>query len=158
MDDNALFGIDWPSGQPPPARTRSGSNPDVTMRPRTLPDPARPVDGKVGRDHPETSQHAAKLMRYKIGSQKSALLKLIADAEPHGVTNAEAAPVLNMSRNQCATRMGELRDDGWVEAKLDATGAKLTRVATITAHGETRGVVHVMTIEGRIKYRQLRDV
>jgi hypothetical protein len=126
-------------------------DPDPEKPRRELPRPDRPVDGKVGKDHPDTSKQAARFVRYAVGTQKAQLLDYVRDGGPDGVTCAEVAGLIGISRNQCATRMGELRDDGWVEPKLGLQGEPVTRVATITSKGETRGVVHVLTIEARIK-------
>lgn len=98
------------------------------------------MSGKVGRDHPETAKQAARLV--KEGSQQAAILDILQDFGP--MTAAEITPWLNsylnrssISRNQCATRILELREKGKVTALLDDQGEVVTR----TTEGANKGIV-----------------
>lgn len=112
-----------------------------------LPDPGRPKAGKVGGAHPGTAKEAAQRARYRVGTQKARLLDAVARAGDRGLTNAEAAGPLGCSRNQTATRMGELVEDGWVE-KARAAGGGIVQRAT-DASGEYHGEVYVLTAAGK---------
>ena len=104
--------------------------------------------GKVGANHPETSQRAA--INVKSGSQKAQAVKHLGKVFPEGETAYDLSVVIfngagrAISPNQTATRLGELHDDGIVEFALDGAGQPLQRVTT---PGNT-GYVHVLSSYG----------
>lgn len=113
-DDVTLF--DSPEPEPrPPDRTRM----DAARRAAGLPDPTTPRAGKVGRMHPATSRTAAELVAPRAGSKRARILDLLyanhSRGDRVGMTAAEIGDALGPSRNECATRLGELREQGWVE-------------------------------------------
>lgn len=114
-----------------------------------LPDASRPTIGATGHGHPDTSRRAAVLGQVRFGTQKARLLSLIAGAGGDGMTAAEAAKRLGLSRNQTATRLGELREDGWV-VRLETADGKYVERATDTL-GNT-GIVHVLSDDGRVAF------
>lgn len=79
--------------------------------------------GKVGAGHPSTSRRAAS--RVRRGTQLSALLAVVVTAGDDGVTCFEATSPMrtmlgrtDLSRNQVATRMGELAERGLVTRRI----------------------------------------
>ena len=107
------------------------------------------IGGKVGANPPETSQRAA--IRVKSGSQKAQVILALSSLYPHDgmtaygldgfITNAAGDPI---SRNQIATRLGELRDQGLAMYLFDQFGKPVERETT---PGNT-GYVHVLTRQG----------
>lgn len=75
----------------------------------------------------------------KAGSQRSQILQALLDNPDRGITAYEAADVIGRSPNQAATRLLELREQGWVEHNGEERA---------TTPGNT-GLVHVLTVEGR---------
>lgn len=104
-------------------------------------------NGKVGRDHPGTSKRAATAPRF--GSQRWTVLDMVAESDTVGRTAAEIADVLEMSRNQVATRLMELREAGCVARRRNDRGEVVERRTSSTA----TGAVHVVTDEGRAVLR-----
>lgn len=94
------------------------------------------MGGKTGNRHPSTSRRAATGVRR--GTQHSALLAVVAVNRHDGVTCYEAAdPVARMlgrpiSRNQVATRMGELAERGLVCRRVDHVHGGYVERATLT--------------------------
>ena len=103
------------------------------------------VGGKVSDNHPLTSHVAA--ARVKSGGQKAQGLIALQAVYPEGLTAFQLADHIvdgsgrNISRNQAATRLGEIRDNGWAELKLDRAGLPEQRTTT---PGNT-GVVYKLT-------------
>ena len=111
--------------------------------PFPAPDEARV--GKVGHRHPATSREAAYLCRPSFASQRAVVLVAVAVAGEYGVTVAAIADAMGVSRNQIATRMGELREQGWVKravAGIDVNGDLLYRQRATGP--STHGIVHVL--------------
>lgn len=140
----------WHNESYVPPATRQAQTDISGMADRTrqsLADPARPVEGKVGHDHPDTAHEAAAEVRYAVGSQKQRLVEALAQVGFVGLTNAEAAVHLGLSRNQTATRMGELHEDGWAEVPINPEGEPVIRATD--PEGRYHGEVHVLTTAGR---------
>ena len=84
------------------------------------------VGGKVGNDHPETSQRAS--MRVKSGSQKAQAIIALEERGADGMTAYDLSTVIfngagrEISPNQAATRLGELRDQGLAGYLFDQVG------------------------------------
>lgn len=102
--------------------------------------------GQVGITHPPTSHQASRLVR--AGTQRHHLLWLVSQSGTQGLTSFEATKDMravrpNMSPNQTATRMGELRDDFGYVARRTHLGKVVTRQA---AKGEAE--VYVITPSG----------
>lgn len=93
---------------------RTAAVPEPTPTPV---DPHQVGGGKVGRLHPTSSVKAAGTV--KVGSQLAHLLGIVTESRD-GITAADAAELLServghtVSRNQTATRMGELGERGLV--------------------------------------------
>lgn len=108
-----------------------------------LPDPTAPQLGKFGAGHPETSRRAAVLAYPRSGSQRAAILDAMAhrlsEGQPEGLTAYEASAIIGRSPNQTATRMLELREQGWIRHNGQERA---------TTPGNT-GLVHVFTDDGR---------
>lgn len=108
--------------------------------------------GKVGNDHPDTSQRAA--AKVKSGSQKGQILNALYGVWPDGgytgydlstrglVLNGAGLPI---SPNQTCTRLLELREAGLVEFKRTFPGGPI--VEAVTTPGNT-GQVHCLTALG----------
>jgi len=97
--------------------------------------------GQVGRKHPETSRRAAKDPRF--GTQKYRCLEVLS----RGARNAaDVARAVGVSPNQTATRLGELREDGFVTYSRDEEG---TILEGPTGRGEHSGRVQEITDLGR---------
>ena len=109
--------------------------------------------GKVGVSHPSVSRKAARTVR--SGTQRHHLLWLMDQAKDTGMTSYEATIGMReirpeMSPNQTATRMGELRDDfGYVE-KLLLGGKVITRMAA-----KSEAEVYVITHKGKEALNEL---
>jgi DNA-binding transcriptional ArsR family regulator len=100
--------------------------------------------GKVGRDHPGTSKHAASVPRF--GSQRWTVLDVLAENGSHGATAAEVATAIaGVSPNQVATRLLELREAGLAARARSEDGGWLRRQ---TSAAGTKGAVHVITALG----------
>jgi len=100
------------------------------------------LPGAVGRDHPETSRRAASLDAPRFGTQRH---RVLAALVPGPATAAEVASSTGLSRNQTATRLGELRQGGFV-AYLRTPGG--TPVERRTGPRDT-GLVQMLTGLGR---------
>lgn len=106
------------------------------------------VGGKVGADHPQTSQQAA--MTVKSGSQKAQAIKALAATHPNGLTAFQLSEhILNsaqrpISPNQAATRVGELHDQGLAAYLFDEVGRPQERETTPSNTGQ----VHILTKQG----------
>ena len=72
----------------------------------------------------------------KSGSQKAQGLIALQAVYPEGLTAFQLADHIvdgsgrNISRNQAATRLGEIRDNGWAELKLNGAGLPEERATT----------------------------
>lgn len=103
------------------------------------------VGGKVSDNHPVTSHVAA--ARVKSGSQKAQGLIALKAVYPDGLTAFQLSEQIvngsgrNISPNQAGTRLGELRDSGFADPKLDGAGLPEQRATT---PGNT-GVVYKLT-------------
>ncbi len=103
------------------------------------------VGGKVGTNHPETSQRAS--MNVKSGSQKAQAIKALSEKGVEGMTAFDLSTVIfngagrEISPNQSATRLGELREQGLAVYLFDQAGRPVERETT---PGNT-GIVHVLT-------------
>lgn len=114
--------------------------------PECCPTCGRPVGdmeapGKVGRKHPETSHTAATLPGF--GTQRWRVLFALGDR--HNATAAELADRCNLSRNQCATRLMELREGGYARYLYDDDGEPMRRATGLN----TSGRVHIISALGR---------
>lgn len=134
------------------------------------PERSRPVQGidpgqvggaPVGHNHPTTSAEAAG--RVKVGSQQAALLAILAEVGEHGSTCAAAKPLLSdimerdISRNQTATRMGELGERGLAERTwlgADEDGRPIYEERPTDTTGNT-GAVWRITEAGLAEARRL---
>ena len=98
------------------------------------------VGGKVSDAHPITSHVAAS--RVKSGTQKAQALIALKAVYPEGLTAFQLADHIvdgsgrNISRNQAATRLGEIRDNGWAELKLNGAGLPEERATTPGSTGQ----------------------
>ena len=103
------------------------------------------IGGRVGNNHPETSQRAS--MRVKSGSQKAQAIMALEESGADGLTAYELSKLVfngagdNLSPNQTATRLGELREQGLAMYRFDQIGRPVERETT---PGNT-GLVHVLT-------------
>ncbi len=103
------------------------------------------VGGKVGTNHPETSQRAS--MNVKSGSQKAQAIKALSEKGVEGMTAFDLSTVIfngagrEISPKQSATRLGELREQGLAVYLFDQVGRPVERETT---PGNT-GIVHVLT-------------
>lgn len=95
--------------------------------------------GMVGRDHPETSKASAVPSR---GSQRWKILELLCASGR--ATAFELSEEIDMSRNQIATRLLELRRGGYV-SKVSHDGVLFVRQTT----GNHTAVVQEITEAGR---------
>ena len=103
------------------------------------------VGGKVGTNHPEPSQRAS--MNVKSGSQKAQAIHALSEKGVEGMTAFDLSTVIfngagrEISPNQSATRLGELREQGLAVYLFDQVGRPVERETT---PGNT-GIVHVLT-------------
>jgi len=103
------------------------------------------IGGRVGNSHPETSQRAS--MRVKSGSQKAQAIMALEESGADGLTAYQLSKLVfngagdNLSANQTATRLGELREQGLAMYLFDQIGRPVERETT---PGNT-GLVHVLT-------------
>ena len=112
--------------------------------------------GKVGNDHPQTSHTAAR--QVKSGSQQALILLALWDGPATAftlsvegnITNSAGYPV---APNQIATRLGELRDRGWVTYLRTFEGGPIYE--EITTPGNS-GQVQKLTDAGRREAARLR--
>lgn len=120
----------------------------------SLPDPSQPIPG-ASHDVP-TSAAAAREPNHRItwGDDRCQILRALYFAE-NGMTAAQVteAMIREMSRNQVASRMLELRRMGLVEYLRDEAGAIVSRPTGPRA----KGYVQRITSEGEARYRELRD-
>lgn len=97
--------------------------PNLFDQPSVCPTCCRPLGdldatGKVGRKHPETSYATAAVRR---GTQRHKVLLALVE-HPDGATADTVSIMLKYSPNQIATRLGELRQGGYVTYKTDDFG------------------------------------
>lgn len=109
--------------------------------------PFLPDTGKVARGASGTSRDAARMPGKR--SQAVRLLRVLAKTGSMNV--GVAASLLEVSPNQLATRMMELREAGLARRMVDATGA---RVVAPTPSGGT-GEVHEVTEAGLLYLSRL---
>lgn len=97
----------------------------------TLPDV-----GKTGHDHPATSHAAAR--RANVTGQRARVLDCLLKVGPYGLTARAIAMRLNLSPNQTATRLMELREADEVvrlhQTRDTGTGSK----GHVHVHGDYR--------------------
>lgn len=154
--------ISWPNTSAPTSKSLKDMVDEATPNGNGTPEPSSPGPevledpGKVSPDHPVTSHDAADFV--KLNGQRAILLALVVEAGLHGLNNAEAAPKLSerlgraISRNQTATRMGELREKELVQRQR-VDGVVVLR----TTGGRFRGEVHEATDAGRALARELLE-
>lgn len=107
---------------------------------------------KASRKGGTTSRSGARVVR--SGTARADVLCRLSHA-PYGLTTAEIADARGEARNQTAARVLELREAGFVEARVDGDGNRVTRT---TSHGRDRsasGTVWAVTYAGRLLARTL---
>lgn len=108
--------------------------------------------GAVGRIHPNTSRAAAytpsNVLRF--GTQRYLCLKALRDIGPS--TAARVSVVVGLSRNQTATRLGELREDGFVALCRD----EHDRYVTDQTGPSDEGIVQTITNAGAAALRAVK--
>lgn len=109
--------------------------------------------GQVGSDHPVTSHKAATIPLPRFGTQRHHALRALAHYGPS--TAAEVAHRIGVSRNQTATRLGELRKGGLVAYLRDPESGE--RIERETGPSGDTGLVQTITEEGRRVLLQLAD-
>lgn len=111
-----------------------------------------PQPGAVGTDHPETSQGAARAVpnRLRFKGQRANVLAVLLEHGPS--TAADVADRLGISRNQIATRLGELRAIGWVDYARDSWG----KVITAPTSSDSDGMVQEITLAGEVALKTAR--
>lgn len=129
-------------------------------------DPDEERSGKVGRDHPATSKDAAVRARPGFATERALVLDYIASKGDDGATAAEVADALGRSRNQIATRCGELRETGWVEYLIARdengrpvfaqNGKPILVSRTTSISSSTRGLVQRLRPEAEADYGRWR--
>lgn len=92
---------------------------------------------KVRRDHPDTSHNAAERIMPRSGTQRHAVLSLIAASD--GLTDAEIQDGLRISESSERPRRIELVEQGWIE---DSGVRRIYR-------GHEEAIVWVLTSQGR---------
>ena len=109
--------------------------------------------GAVGRGHPSTSRSAAYTPSnvVRFGTQRHQCLAALRDRGPS--TAARVALAVNLSRNQTATRLGELREDGLVAYCRDDDGTYLTEQTS----PNDEGIVQTITPAGLLALRAVRE-
>ena len=112
--------------------------------------------GKVGHDHPQTSHTAAR--QVKSGSQQALILLALWDGPATAYRLSTGGRVVNkggypVAPNQIATRLGELRDRGWVIYLRTFEGGP---VVEETPTPGTSGQVQTLTALGRSEAIRLR--
>ena len=112
--------------------------------------------GKVGHGHPQTSHTAARQVR--SGSQQALILLALWDGPSTAYRLSTGGRVVNkggypVAPNQIATRLGELRDRGWVTYLRAFEGGPV--VEETTTPGNT-GQVQKLTDLGRSEAVRLR--
>lgn len=111
-----------------------------------LPDPEDPKPGKAGRDHPPTSKQSAQRGAPGFATQRGIVLAYVA-TRSRGATAAEVADAHGWSRNQIATRLLELREQGWLQHAIE-DGEPVVR----STGGGHSGLVHVLREDARMDY------
>lgn len=102
------------------------------------------MTGKVGDNHPSTSRKARTAPnRLRWGTQRYQALAYLARFGPS--TAAEVADSMGVSRNQCATRLLECREAGWVTYLRDESGVPVEDRTSEDASG----LVQQITDAGR---------
>jgi hypothetical protein len=105
------------------------------------------MPGQVGTLHPDTSHKAASHSIPRWGTQRYSVLGALITLGGTA-TAAEVAVNVNLSRNQTATRLGELREGGFVAYARDEAGARVSAPTGPT----DEGLVQVITPAGRQAY------
>lgn len=113
------------------------------------------VPGKVGHAHPSTSHVAAK--RLKSGTQHAAIVEALSKAAEGHTAYELYGSILNrggqpIAVNQIATRLGELRERGYVKYLIGPGGETVTRPTT----PGNSGLVQVLTEQGEAMLDGLR--
>tara|TARA_R110000824_G_scaffold96453_4_gene230958 strand:+ start:626 stop:1018 length:393 start_codon:yes stop_codon:yes gene_type:complete len=114
------------------------------------------IGGKVSDAHPLTSHAAASKVR--TGTQKAQAIIALGESHPNGLTALEISDAVvngaqrNISPNQAATRLGELRDQGIAVYLFNLTGQPIERETT----PGNAGIVHVLTDYGNKVCTNLR--
>jgi hypothetical protein len=112
--------------------------------------------GKVGHDHPQTSHTAARQVR--SGSQQALILLALWDGPSTAYRLSTGGRVVNkgghpVAPNQIATRLGELRDRGWVVYVREFPGGPIVEEATTPGNS---GQVQELSDAGRRETSRLR--
>ena len=112
--------------------------------------------GKVGHDHPQTSHTAARQVR--SGSQQALILLALWDGPSTAYRLSTGGRVVNkggypVAPNQIATRLGELRDRGWVTYLRTFKGGPIYEETTTPGNS---GQVQKLTDAGRSEAIRLR--
>lgn len=154
FDQPPLFG-DPPPPKPPdhdcPMCAGTGRITDTELR-RLIED--RP--GAVSNAHPSTSRTSAytpsNVLRF--GTQRFRCLTALREAGPS--TAAKVAVLVGLSRNQTATRLGELRMDGFVAYCRDEHGGYVTEPTSQQVSRADEGIVQTITSAGAAALRAVR--
>jgi len=112
--------------------------------------------GKVGHDRPQTSHTAASQVR--SGSQQALILLALWDGPATAYRLSTGGRVVNkggypVAPNQIATRLGELRDRGWVTYLRTFEGGPIVEETTTPGNS---GQVQKLTDLGRSEAIRLR--
>jgi DNA-binding PadR family transcriptional regulator len=112
--------------------------------------------GKVGHHHPQTSHTAARQVR--SGSQQALILLALWDGPSTAYRLSTGGRVVNkggypVAPNQIATRLGELRDRGWVVYARQFPGGPIVEETTTPGNS---GQVQKLTDLGRSEAIRLR--
>lgn len=118
----------------------------------TAASPAR-AQAQAHRGAGVTEREARDRIAPRVGTLRAAVLRLVVDAGPDGLTALEAWELHYESPNgvrptglySVAPRLSELESDGYVEVD----GARLERVDGVEQPGTTRRQVYVATDSGR---------
>lgn len=142
-DASPFDGQRWESRLPaPPEREPVEPVEPVALRP---PEQTRPAP--VGRGMPETSRRAAALIAPRAGSHRARLVGRLAEI---GEANTyRLALDLGLMPPRAASRMKELRDDGWIEVVRNDDGTPRT-APTAASEGE----VYRLTDLGRTAWEK----
>ncbi len=112
--------------------------------------------GKVGHHHPQTSHTAARQVR--SGSQQALILLALWDGPSTAYRLSTGGRIINkaghpVAPNQIATRLGELRDRGWVVYVREFPGGPIVEEATTPGNS---GQVQELSDAGRREASRLR--
>ncbi len=101
---------------------------------------------------PQTSHDAAYMARVMASPNRRAVLRALLRAGSNGFTDFALSSATGIQQTSCGKRRGELRDVGFVAAKLDADGNVVTRPAPSGA----RSIVWCIT-EAGVRYIREED-